>query len=178
MMGPFSKIQAGWVTPIDVLADGIFAVQPAEISHQIYKISAGFPEGEYLLIENRYKMKWESDWPAQGIVIWHVDEMMPLQQFLNYPGSTGDFTWPAFHYRVSVLQADGNYDIEKGVNLGDEGDFWAKDQVLGPGPDTWPNTDSIQGAHYQTGVSIAIQSDPSFIIQIQITGPNPCAGGC
>jgi len=89
----------------------------------------------------------------------------------GYPGKRG---WPADHYMVSVLQADGNYDLEKGVNLGDEGDFWnRKGMILGPNDDgkTWPNTDAYQnGVVRRTGCTISIMSDPGFIMHFKVDG--------
>lgn len=73
---------------------------------------------------------------------------------------------------VSVLQADGKYDIEKGINIGDDGDFWRAGSVLGPGPSAWPNTDSIQGNQYQTNIKITIQSNPGFIMTFRVDGVN------
>lgn len=96
-----------------------------------------------------------------------------MQSRRGYPGHP---RWPKHHYRVAVLQADGNYDIEKGVNLGDETDLWVKDMVLGPGPNVWPNTDSYQGNQYQTGLKITVMSDPGFIMTFKVEGiPGPAA---
>jgi immune inhibitor A len=168
-LGPYSKIAAKWLTPIDITTSGYYILQPAELSGSVYKISTNFPTGEYLLIENRFGIKWEEDWPARGVLIWHVDENAPMQKNRGWPGMGAE--WPAKHYTVSVLQADGLYELEQGINAGNEGDFWAKGMTLGPGPNTWPNTDSIQtGTAVQTGISITITTDPSFIVQIQVSG--------
>jgi M6 family metalloprotease-like protein len=167
-MGAFSRSNVtGWLEPIEITEDGFYAIQPSEISSHVYKISHNFPNGEYLLIENRQKIKWDQNWEGSGIVIYHVDENEFKQTKRGYPGMSG---WPADHYMVSVIQADGLYDIEKGNNPGDVGDFWVKDMVLGPGPD-FPNTDSIQGGVQKaTGVRITIQSDSGFIMTFQVEG--------
>lgn len=47
-MSPINKIIAGWLTPIEITADGYYPVQPSEISSQVYKISKNYPEGEYV----------------------------------------------------------------------------------------------------------------------------------
>ena len=71
---------------------------------------------------------------------------------------------------VVVGQADGNYDIEKGVNAGDESDFWRKGDFLGPGG-SFPNTDSIQdGVRRETGLSIEILTNPGFIMSFRVSG--------
>ena len=161
-----SKVD-GWLEPIVITEDGYYAIQPAEISSHIYKITHNFPDGEYLLIENRQPIKWDKNWAGSGIVIYHVDEAKFKQTTRGYPGKAG---WPADHYMVSVVQADGKYDIEKGVNLGDAGDFWVKDMVLGPGPN-FPNTDSIQsGTQTPTGIRITIRSDSGFIMTFRVEG--------
>jgi hypothetical protein len=129
-MGPFSRQEAGWLNPVEIKENGGYVLGTSELSSLVYKISYGFPSGEYLLIENRFALKWDQDWPAtaKGIVIWHIDENAPNQSNRGYPGHPD---WPTSHYRFSILQADGNYDIEKGTNLGDAGDFWKKGMVLG-----------------------------------------------
>jgi hypothetical protein len=90
-----------------------------------------------------------------------------MQTKRGYPGHPN---WPADHYRVAVLQADGNYDIEKGVNLGDEFDIFTTNMTLGPGPDVWPNTDSYQGSQYQTGIKITVVTEPGFVMIIKVEG--------
>ena len=76
----------------------------------------------------------------------------------------------SFRRQVHVLQADGNYDIEHGKNLGDKGDFWIKDMVLGP-TDTWPNTNSYQGGVVKkTGIKITVLSDSGFIMLFKVEG--------
>ena len=67
--------------------------------------------------------------------------------------------WPGngAHYEVAVLQADGLYELEQALNLGDPNDFWKTGDVLGPGngesaatdQGTYPNTDSYQGGNVQ-----------------------------
>lgn len=78
---------------------------------------------------------------------------------------------------IPVLQKDGNYDIEQNVNNGDEGDFWVQDDELGPGPNTWPNTDAYQGAQTQTGLKIKITTSPSLVTQFQVSGYKKWPGG-
>ncbi|HEY5774681.1 MAG TPA: fibronectin type III domain-containing protein, partial [Xanthomonadales bacterium] len=78
------------------------------------------------------------------------------------------------HYRVAVLAADGNYDLEKGNNRGDGGDAHHAAGVdamtTGPGGD--PNTDAYQGGNIiNTGHTIS---------NISASGPSMsfCLGSC
>ena len=76
---------------------------------------------------------------------------------------------------MTVLQADGNYDIEKGVNNGDDGDFWTKGDFLSPGDDggddSWPNTDGYSGGkRVQTGIEIEVMTNSQFLMLFRVTG--------
>lgn len=62
--------------PIRITQDGYYAMQPAEVSGNVFRIDAGYPNGEYLLLENRQGIKWSSDWPQKGLVVLHIDEMV------------------------------------------------------------------------------------------------------
>ena len=166
-MSAYSRVDAGWLDPIEITTDGVYAIQPAEISSQVYKIASPYPFGEYLLIENRQPIKWNK-WPAGGIVITHVDEQKPNQGQRGYPGKSG---WPAEHYRVAIQQKDGLYQLEKGDNLGDEGDFFVEGDVLGPGPNKFPNTDAYSsGRAIRTGLTIKVLSRPGFIMSFEVSG--------
>lgn len=164
-----SKIP-GWLEPIEIETDGYYGIQPAEISGHVYKISHNFPPGEYLLIENRQPIKWDTDFKGKGILIYHVDETVKKQNKRGFPGSTVR-NFPQEHYMVSVVQADGMFNIEKDSIPGDQADFFGKDDFIGPGP-TFPNTDSIQGEQYETGIQITVLSEPGFIMAFQVEGIN------
>ena len=69
-----------------------------------------------------------------------------------------------------MLQADGNYDIEQGINHGDEGDFWKVGQKLSPGG-SFPNSDAIAfGDRKRTGIEIEVVSDSKFVILVKVSG--------
>jgi len=166
-LSAWSRQKLGWVEPMVIDRDGFYALQPLEISSTIYKITQGYPEGEYLLIENKQPIKFDKDVEVGGMVIYKVDESIPLQDQRSYPGGPG---WAAKHYKVAVLQADGRYDIERGTNFGDKDDFWSMGQVLGSGGD-FPNTDSYQGGKIRsTGISIEVLSNSGFLMMFRVKG--------
>ena len=98
-MSPYSRELAGWLTPIEITKNGLYAMQAAQISGSVYRIRSGFPAGEYLLLENRQIIKWDCDRPdgAAGIIIFHVDEKADGFKQRSWPGKTG---WPTEHYMV------------------------------------------------------------------------------
>lgn len=131
---------------------------------------------EYFIIENKQPILWDSNLPAGGIVIYHVDDWIDGQYMRGYPGHPN---FPAEHYKISLIQADGLYEIEKGISPGDAGDFWVEGMTLGPSDATsdgsvkWPNTDSYQsGVNIPTGLSITIKSPSRFIMTFEIKGLN------
>ncbi|MEM7222104.1 MAG: M6 family metalloprotease domain-containing protein [Pseudomonadota bacterium] len=124
---PWSKIQLGWLTPMTLSAPGSYSLRAAETHAEVYRIDDGFPSNEYLLIENRQPLGFDSAMPQGGLVIWHIDD----EAGFNTEGHPGQSNWPenGNHYRVSVLQADGKYELEKGNDRGDAGDVFHGDGV-------------------------------------------------
>ena len=118
LMSADSRLVLGWDTPTEITQDGIYQVYAAGATTstgvQIYKISYGMPANEYLLIENRQSIGFDNIPGGGGIVIYHIDDNTGYDTE-GYPGQSG---WPANgnHYRVAILQADGNYNLEKGNN--------------------------------------------------------------
>lgn len=140
----WSKIELGWVTPTVISDPDIYTLDQVETSPQIYRIDNGYPADEYLLIENRQPVGIESAIPQGGLCIYHIDDQAGYNTE-GYPGQSG---WPenGNHYRVAVLQADGDYDLERNNNRGDSGDVYHAGGIseIGPGPGNHPNTDTYQ----------------------------------
>ena len=148
----WSKIFLDWITPTVINTPGIYTIDQYTTNPQVYRIDAGYPSEEYLLIENRQPTGIESAIPQGGLCIFHIDDTVGSISSNNvnnpegYPGQSG---WPenGNHYRVAVLQADGTYDLEKGYDRGDRYDVYRAGGVseIGPGPGNYPNTDAYQG---------------------------------
>jgi len=151
----WSKIFLDWVTPVIIDTPGIYTANRVEDNTDIFRIDIGYPDtNEYLLIENRQPFGFESPIPQGGLAIWHIDETKGtfFENNVNdeegYPGQPG---WPTnnSHYRVALLQADGDYDLEHSSGDGDAFDLYHADGVSVIGSSTVPNTDS-----YKDGVIV------------------------
>ena len=170
----WTRVKLGWVDPTVIDTDGVYELRPVEENQDIYKITKGFAEKEYLLLENRQPIAGDFDEKFMnpgGVVIYHIDENI-WDDFDN-GGNVGNFPrggpfqsdWPGNgrHYPVAVLQADGLFELEQGINGGKSDDIWNQvSQVLGPGNGEsvasdakYPNTDSYAfGQIKTTGITI------------------------
>ena len=144
-LSAWSKINLGWVSPTVITGGGSFTVPQAETSATAYRIDLGYASGEYLLIENRQPVGFESAMPQGGLCIFHIDE----QASYTTEGYPGQPNWPSNgnHYRVALLQADGNYDLERGSDRGDSTDAYRGGYVSEIGPNTTPNTNGYQSGN-------------------------------
>mmetsp|Transcript_25905 Transcript_25905/g.47627 ORF Transcript_25905/g.47627 Transcript_25905/m.47627 type:complete len:580 (-) Transcript_25905:140-1879(-) len=157
-LSAWSKLELGWATADLIESDGTYELEAATaLGIKVYKITNNFPEGEYLLLENRQPIGYDSKMEEGGIAIYHVDERVRGQRKCGYP-SQPDWPQNGNHYEVALVAANGKYDLEQGANQGDEGDLWhagSKLAELGPGPNTFPNTDFYQKKKVgQTGIRI------------------------
>jgi len=179
IMSPWSKLQLGWITPTDISDEGTYSLSGSWNTPQVYKISAGFPSGEFLLIENRQKASFDAKMPTPGMCIWHIDDRASYTTE-GYPGQSG---WPGngLHYRVALLQADGLYDLENGRDRGDGGDVYQAGGRVGQSDTTtggpFPNTDAYQSGNVlQTGnyiYDISAAGDTMTFIYSRVVPPAP-----
>jgi M6 family metalloprotease-like protein len=140
------KAFLGWTTPTELTDAGPKVLGQAETFNQSAKITRGFPAGEYLIIENRQPVGLDANMPAGGLAIFHVDETLPGNTREGFPGQPG---WPGNgnHYKISMLQADGLYELERNITNGNAGDLYRGFASSRLSPGTIPNTDA-----YQSGV--------------------------
>ncbi|KAG7336621.1 M6 family metalloprotease domain containing protein [Nitzschia inconspicua] len=191
----WTKIQLGWINPIEITGDGVYSIRAAAEAPDAYVINKGYASGEYLLIENRQAIQGRVDerfFTPGGITIYHIDEnIWSLFGFQGVKGNTpkggpfqGDWPGNGKHYPVALLQADGLYELEQNINGGDSGDLYnSPDQVLGPGNGetvvqaaTYPNTDSYAfGTITVTGITIKNFQyiDGTTTMSFEVTGMGP-----
>lgn len=103
----------GWITPQNVKTAKTLTLKTLEVDKTAcFRLwNGGKASPEYFLIENRQKSGRDSDLPASGLAVWHVDE------------TQSDNTNP-LAYRVALVQADGRRDLEFNRNPGDAGDIF------------------------------------------------------
>jgi len=172
-LSPWSKLDMGFIKePIEITKSGTYTARPSNDHPDIYAIKKGYPDGEMLLLENRQNTGFDASLWTGGILIYKIDETQSFNgnKKHGFPGQSdapeNGQSWPSngLHYPIALLQADGDYDLERAVNNGDRGDFYTNpSQKLGPGngesvatdKGTYPNTDSYAFGDIQTtGITI------------------------
>ncbi len=112
----------------------------------IYKYTNPSNPNEYYLIENRFKTARDSYLPDSGIAIWHID---------NYGSNSNEQMGPtpSEHYMLTLVQADGRWDMENNLNTGDSTDLWSApdDIIIGPYGNI-PNTNWWFGTESGLGI--------------------------
>lgn len=159
-MSPFTKIHMDWAQVITIDEAGTYTAFAS--TPTVFKITRGFPSGEYFLIENRQSEGYDRGMRQGGLAIYHVDEAAG-----NEAGHKDQPDYPhnGKHYRVALLQADGRFDLERFEDAGDSTDLFHGTEIAGIGPDgpivspkamtehdeEYPNTKSYQGGRIENG---------------------------
>jgi len=120
---PWCKYFEGWISP--TLVTTTLVNQPiaqSATSPDFYQLLSGTPSmGEYFLIENRRRTNYDAGLPGAGLLIWHIDASQPNNDSECYPGGP---SCALSHYKVALVQADNQFNLERYQNLGDAGDPW------------------------------------------------------
>ena len=184
-MDAWSKMTLGWVTTTVISPSEVpYVLGPQCQSNVIYKITANFPSGEYLLVENRQKVcLYDSQMGGPysgGLAIYHIDENQPSFYSQGYPGQSG---WPGNgnHYKVALIQADNTFELEKLLNRGNYVDLFHDGAMLGPSTSmslgSYLNSDSYAYGRgvKKTGVTISniVTSGHDISFVFTVVTPNP-----
>jgi len=154
-LDPWSRYTLGWSTPALLTESGPAKTLAAvETANDFYRIPGS--GNEYFLLENRQKSGFDAGLPAAGLLVWHIDDTRTDNDSEWYPGCTSCTS----HYRVSLVQADGLYNLEKNNNGGDGGD---------PFPGT-SNNHSFGGATLPAAALYSSTSSGFSISDISVSG--------
>ncbi|MBI5750578.1 MAG: M6 family metalloprotease domain-containing protein [Hydrogenophilales bacterium] len=92
---------------------------------------------EYFIVENRSGLALDTYLPSSGLAVFHCDWLGSNE----WQGGAADR-----HYQCGLLQADGHLDLEKNMNGGDAGDFYASRSGIALAHDTTPSSRQWDGA--------------------------------
>jgi M6 family metalloprotease-like protein len=152
----YLKNEAAWTSKLTKLTPGSMVTVAAGTNHfLIHRRNAT----EYFILENRQQSGRDAHLPDAGLAIWHVDE--------NGKNSNEQMT-PAKHYELSLEQADGRFDLERGVNAGDSGDLHGGPTAPTFGSGTTPSSRWWDGT--ASGLEIEAISAPAASMTVRTKG--------
>jgi M6 family metalloprotease-like protein len=147
----YLKDISGW-TNTNLLTVPQPALSVTSAVNSIFKYEHPTLTNEYFLIENRQKIGWDSSLPDSGIAIWHIDT--------DGWNNSQDMTH-SYHYEVTLVQADGLWQLENNVNDGDSNDLWKAPDFTVFGPYyAAPNSTWWDGTAEDFGILDVSASDP------------------
>jgi M6 family metalloprotease-like protein len=160
----YMKHVAGWTQTTVLNGPPQIGVSvPASSTNQIYKFNHPTLSNEYYLIENRQQTWRDAQLPDAGLAIWHVDT--------NGNNSYNEML-PESHFLVTLVQADGRWDLEHDANYGDSTDLWSTPGFIRCTTGTVPNTNWWSGS--SSGLAIlAISASGSPMTFNFTTNPPP-----
>jgi hypothetical protein len=70
-MTPWSKVLLGWADPVFVDTADVrsFELMPSQRCPDIVVVTNGFPTDEFLVVENRARVGFDSEAAAAGVVV-------------------------------------------------------------------------------------------------------------
>lgn len=143
------KANQGWATVNNVTSSSTLSIPDVKTSRQVHRLwKNGAGGSEYFLLENRQRAGFDAELPGDGLLIWHIDEAQP--------GNTDEN-----HYKVALVQADNQRDLELDHNRGDIGD---------PYPGSTGNS-NFSGTSAPNSNSYANQPTCVSVTQISASGP-------
>jgi M6 family metalloprotease-like protein len=176
-MSPYTRNLFGWIELEEIDQDGSYDLTHSFESSKVYVIRRGFPEGEYLILENRQEEGYDKGLSQPGIAIFHIDEKAN-----DVGGHPGTRNFPKDHYIAALLQGDGRFDLERMEDEGDSGDLFHSGRFSGLGPDGvfladgslqsggYPNTNSYRGGEVKsTGIVITDISAPDKVMSFKVS---------
>ncbi|MCD4690679.1 M6 family metalloprotease domain-containing protein, partial [bacterium] len=107
------KLDAGW-GDVTELWEPIVGLTVSIDGNDMYRFGRPGHPNEYFLIENRQPTGRDAGLPDAGLAIWHID---------TEGSNNNQQQTPELHYLVTLVQADGDWDLENNRNNGDGSDL-------------------------------------------------------
>ena len=135
-LSAWCKIRLGWTNPTvingSIKEQNLTAVIDSDPTNKIYKIMVDGSNGkEYFLVENRQQKGFDVGLPANGLLIWHINENNCVYSAPNHDPQ---------NFFLTLEQSDGNEELKE--NMLDveklEGAELAQKDLTGDNGDPYP----------------------------------------
>ena len=192
---PWCKSKLGWLTPINYTLDYQNVQFPcSETTPFVARLwKDGVVGSQYYLVENRYRTNFDAAIPADGLLIWHIDESKTGNTKEWYPISAGGSpaNTNSGNFLVRMVQADGLFQMDitnqtatlpssAQQNQGDSGDpFPGSSNNRNFGTNTFPNSRSYNNGTtpgFNTYVAVNNISDAGPVMTADIFTRSPNSG--
>ena len=177
-----TRFRLRWANWHQVQGEQRVRIPPVETSGQVYRLGTG---DEYFLVENRGPGEFDKSLHTRGLAVFHVDRTVGIdgregafvQRLLNCVNCD------PWHPYIGLLQADGQFDIEKHQPFDEYGDLFRAGSALKVDPSGQaPSKDHlVLSSNYWSGAAsglkignIVVRSDGS----IDATLTAPATGQC
>lgn len=124
----WSKIDLGWLSPIEIDAPGSYSIQQVEGNQIAYKLLPLGGTTEFFLVENRQRTGFDLNLFATGLFIYHID-----QSVINAYRGGNTINTNTHAYGVALEEADAATDSYSAMSL------FTSDSNRGRSTDSWPN---------------------------------------
>ncbi len=110
-LSAWCKIHLGWTNPIvidgSIKNQDLTAVNNSDPANKIYKILVDGSDGkEYFLVENRQQVGFDVGLPANGLIIWHIDENNCIYSAPNHDPN---------NFFLTLTQSDGKDELRENM---------------------------------------------------------------
>jgi immune inhibitor A len=113
----WTLMDAGWVSADNLTETGVVSFAPVDESGVVYRLWwQGEASTEYFLLENRRRRGYDQDLPAEGLLVYRVEE----EVIASRRGSNRVNSGPVPGLRLE--EADGVYQLMASINRGNAGD--------------------------------------------------------
>jgi immune inhibitor A len=149
------KSTQGWIDVVTQTSNADVTIADVKTGRTAYRLwKDGEGGNEYFLVENRQQAGFDASLPGQGLLIWHIDDAV-------------DSNTNESHYKVALLQADGQRHLETNANRGDDGDAYpgSSGNASFTGTST-PNSRSYAGS--PTAVAVTDIPGPSAAMTVHL----------
>ncbi len=157
----YLKDLAGWAT-VTTLSSPEPELDITAGINRFFKYPHPRMSNEFFIISSRQQTGRDANLPDSGLAIWYIDT--------NGCNDNQQMT-PELHYEVTLLQADGLYDLEYNRNSGDDTDLFDGLLFNQCTPFTNPNTNWWNGSLSAMHINNIKQSSDTMLFAFDITYP-------
>lgn len=157
---PAMKILSGWAE-VRPLTTAAASLQAPWAGHVVYRYNNPHAANEYYLVNNLQKTGRGTRYPDAGLAVWHIDD---------FGSNNNEAMTSTSHYRVTLVQADNRWDLERKRNYGDSTDLYDAASYNRCDGSTAPNTDWWSG--WPSGLKISNISASGAVMTFDFGDPD------